>query len=107
MTISQSLNLQINHLDHVTPYFDEKLMDSEVWTFPITDKGINGIEILEKEYGLWSDVVKQNNLGRVFGTNQAKVKQIKEDIEQNGVDPSTPPVSVSYTHLTLPTTPYV
>tara|TARA_R100000278_G_C5455852_1_gene159096 strand:+ start:78 stop:1136 length:1059 start_codon:yes stop_codon:yes gene_type:complete len=94
MTISQSLNLPINHLDYVTPYFDEKLMDSEVWSFPVTNKGIDGIEILEKTYGLWSDVVKQNNLGRVFGTNQSKVTQIKEDIEQNGVDPSTPPVFV-------------
>tara|TARA_B100000287_G_scaffold423546_1_gene466953 strand:+ start:60 stop:1118 length:1059 start_codon:yes stop_codon:yes gene_type:complete len=94
MTISQSLNLPINHLDYVTPYFDEKLMDSEVWSFPVTNKNIDGIEILKQEYGLWSDVVKQNNLGRVFGTDQSKVTQIKEDIEQNGVDPSTPPVFV-------------
>ena len=35
-----------------------------------------GIELLEKDYGLWSSVVKQNNLGRVLGTDQSKVNQI-------------------------------
>ena len=75
MTLSELFNIPESKEDFHTEYFPTKLMDSEVWTFPITDKGINGIEILEKEYGLWSDVVKQNNLGRVFGTNQAKVKQ--------------------------------
>ena len=94
MTLASVLNLPANKEDHVTTYFDKKLMDSGVWTFPVTDKGIDGIKILEKEYGLWSGVVKQNNLGRVLGTNQSKVNQIKEDVEQNGVDPSTPPVFI-------------
>ena len=94
MTIASVFNLPTNKAEYVTPYFDEKLMDKEVWTFPITDKGIDGIELLEKDYGLWSSVKKQNNLGRVLGTNQSKVNQIKEDVEQNGVDPSTPPAYI-------------
>lgn len=94
MTISQSFNLQANKSDYATEYFPEELMDPDVWTFPVTDKGIDGIEILHKEHGLWENVVRQNNIGRVFGTDQSKVKQIREDIEQNGVDPSTPPVFV-------------
>ena len=40
-----------------------------------------GIEIVEKKFGLWKDVVKQNNIGRVLGTNSQKVNTIKEDIE--------------------------
>lgn len=94
MTISESLNLEINNADYATEYFPEELMDPNVWTFVVTDKGIDGIEIVDKQYGLWKDVVKQNNIGRIKGTNPKKVKKIRDDIEQNGVDPSTPPVFI-------------
>jgi len=94
MTISESLNLEINNADYATEYFPEELMDPNVWTFVVTDKGIDGIEIVDKQYGLWKDVVKQNNIGRFKGTNPEKVKKIRDDIEQNGVDPSTPPVFI-------------
>ena len=94
VTISETLNLENNHLDYVTDYFPERIMDPAVWTFPITDKGINGIEIVEKKFGLWKETKKQNNIGRFLGTNPHKVKLIRDDIEQNGVDPSTPPVFV-------------
>lgn len=80
--------------DYVCEYFDEKLMDPANWTFPVTDKGIDGIEIIEKKFGLWKNTVKQNNIGRYLGTDAQKVILIKEDIEQNGVDCTQPPVYI-------------
>ena len=94
MTISSVLNLSESKADYITPYFSVDLMDPDVWKFPVTNKGIDGIELLEKEYGLWKTVKKQDNLGRLLGTNPSKVNLIKEDVEQNGVDPNTPPVFV-------------
>ena len=94
MTLSELFNIPESKEDFHTEYFPTKLMDSEVWTFPVTDKGITGIEIVEKKYGLWDNVVKQNNIGRVNGTNPHKVKEIRDDIEQNGVDSGTPPVFI-------------
>tara|TARA_Y100001973_G_scaffold39248_1_gene58954 strand:+ start:223 stop:1275 length:1053 start_codon:yes stop_codon:yes gene_type:complete len=94
MTLSKLLNLSESKADYATSYFGINLMDPDNWTFPVTDKGIDGIELLEKDYGLWSSVVKQNNLGRALGTDASKVNQIKEDVQQNGVDPSTPPAFI-------------
>ena len=94
MTISEIFNLPESKEDYHTEYFPTKLMNPDVWNFIVTDKGIDGIEIVDKQYGLWKDVVKQNNIGRFKGTNPHKVKEIRDDIEQNGVDPSTPPVFV-------------
>ena len=94
MTLSEVFNLTKSKEDYHTEYFPTKLMDPDVWTFIVTDKCIDGIEIVDKKYGLWKDVVKQNNIGRFKGTNAHKVKEIRDDIEQNGVDPSTPPVFV-------------
>jgi len=81
-------------VDYICEYFDEKLMDPDNWSFPVTDKGISGVEIVKKEYGLWKDVVKQNNIGRFLGTNQEKVTMIVDDMEQNGIDPNCPPVYI-------------
>lgn len=81
-------------LQYVCQYFDEKLMDPDNWTFPVTDKSIPGIKIIKKEYGLWKDTIKQNNIGRYLGTNANKVTLIKEDIEQNGIDCTQPPVYI-------------
>ena len=94
MTLSSFLNTPSTLADYVCDYFDEKLMDPDNWTFPVTDKGIDGIEIVEKKFGLWKDVVKQNNIGRFLGTDSQKVNTIKEDIEQNGVDCTQPPVYI-------------
>jgi len=69
-------------------------MNPDNWSFPVTDKGIDGIEIVEKKFGLWKDTVKQDNIGRYLGTDARKVILIKEDIEQNGVDCSQPPVYI-------------
>jgi hypothetical protein len=80
--------------DYTCAFFDDKLMNPDNWSFPVTDKGINGIEIIEKRFGLWKDTVKQNNIGRYLGTNAQKVILIKEDIEQNGVDCTQPPVYI-------------
>lgn len=84
----------VDFTDYICEFFDEKLMDPKNWSFPVTDKGIEGVKIIKKEYGLWKNVVKQNNIGRFLGTDQTKVTLIKEDIEQNGVDCSQPPVFI-------------
>ena len=73
MTIAQTLNIPKSKHDYVTEYFSLEQMDPDTWTYPVSDKGIEGIELLHKAYGLWADVVKQNNLGRVNGTNSSKV----------------------------------
>lgn len=94
MTLSVFLDTPITLADYVCEYFDEKLMDPDNWTFPVTDKGIDGIEIIEKKFGLWKDTVKQNNIGRYLGTDSQKVILLKEDIEQNGIDCTQPPVYI-------------
>jgi len=94
MTLSNFLDTPITFADYVCEYFDEKLMNPDNWTFPVTDKGIDGIEIIEKKFGLWKDTVKQNNIGRFLGTDAKKVIKIKEDIEQNGIDCTQPPVYI-------------
>ena len=81
MTLSEVFNLPKSKEDYHTEYFPTKLMNPDVWTFIVTDKGIDGIEIVDKQYGLWKDVVKQNNIGRFKGTNAHKVKEIRDDIE--------------------------
>ena len=94
MTISKALEVENSNLDYTTEYFPLEKMNPDVWTFIVTDKGITGIDIVDKKYGLWKDVIKQNNIGRFKGTNPHKVKQIRDDIEQNGVDSGTPPVFI-------------
>ena len=93
-SLSSVLNLSESKTDYITSYFGEEIMDADNWKFPVSDKGIDGIELLHKEYGLWETVKKQDNLGRVLGTNPSKVNLIKEDVEQNGVDPNTPPAFI-------------
>ena len=70
------------------------MFDPSVWTFPVSDKAIDGITIIETKYGLWKDVKKQDNIGRVYGTNDVQVNLLKEDIQQNGVDSTCPPVYI-------------
>ena len=94
MTISEALDVENSNLDYITEYFPLKIMNPDVWTFPVTDKGIDGIELLQKEYGLWKDVIKQNNIGRFLGTDKHKVQEMCDDISQNKVDPNQPPVFI-------------
>lgn len=94
MTLSAVFDLDINVSNYSCEYFDSKLMNPDNWTFPVTDKGIDGIEIIEKKFGLWKDTVKQNNIGRYLGTDSQKVILIKEDMEQNGIDCTQPPVYI-------------
>ena len=94
MTIAQTLNIPKSKHDYVTEYFSLEQMDPDTWTYPVSDKGIEGIELLHKAYGLWADVVKQNNLGRVNGTNSSKVGQMIDDIRTNHVESSLPPVYI-------------
>lgn len=78
----------------VCQYFDEKLMDPKNWSYPTIDKGIDGIEIIDKHYGLWKDTKSGNNFGRCLGTDSSKVIEIRDDVEQNGIDCSQPPVYI-------------
>ena len=94
MTLAKTLNIPTSKHDHVTEYFTLEQMYPDTWTYPVSDKGIEGIELLHKAYGLWKDVVKQNNLGRVNGTNSSKVAQMIDDIRTNHVESSLPPVYI-------------
>ena len=93
-TLSEVFKCKYTPSEYANDYFEAKLFDPEVWTFPVTDKGIEGIEIIEKSYGLWQDVKKQDNIGRVYGTGDVQVNLLKEDVQQNGVDSSCPPVYI-------------
>ena len=93
-TLSEVFKCKYTPSEYANDYFEAKLFDPEVWTFPVTDKGIEGIEIIEKNYGLWQDVKKQDNIGRVYGTGDVQVNLLKEDVQQNGVDSSCPPVFI-------------
>ena len=48
-SLSALFETEVNHADYICEYFDEKLMDSSNWTFPVTDKGIDGVEIVDVE----------------------------------------------------------
>ena len=44
MTIAQTLNIPKSKHDYVTEYFSLEQMDPDTWTYPVSDKGIEGIE---------------------------------------------------------------
>ena len=92
--LAEKLNIPASKHDYVTPYFGLEKMDPDVWTFPVSTKGIKGIELMHKAYGIWKNVVKQNNLGRVNGTDSSKVGEMIDDIRTNFVDPKQPPVFI-------------
>ena len=93
-TLEKAFNCAYAPSQYANEYFDERLFDPSVWTFPVSDKAIDGITIIETKYGLWKDVKKQDNIGRVYGTNDVQVNLLKEDIQQNGVDSASPPVYI-------------
>ena len=93
-TLSEVFKCTYTPSEYANDYFEERLFDPSVWTFPVSDKAIDGIKIIETKYGLWKDVKKQDNIGRVYGTNDVQVNLLKEDIQQNGVDSSCPPVFI-------------
>ena len=93
-TLEKAFNCAYAPSQYANEYFDERLFDPSVWTFPVSDKAIDGITIIETKYGLWKDVKKQDNIGRVYGTNDVQVNLLKEDIQQNGVDSTCPPVYI-------------
>ena len=93
-TVAEKLNIPASKHDYVTPYFGLEKMDPDVWTFPVSTKGIKGIELMHKAYGIWKNVVKQNNLGRVNGTDSSKVGEMIDDIRTNYVETKLPPVYI-------------
>ena len=93
-TVAQTLNIPKSKHDYVTEYFSLEQMDPDAWTFPVSTKGIKGIELMHKAYGIWKNVVKQNNLGRVNGTDSSKVAEMIDDIRTNKVKSTQPPVFI-------------
>jgi hypothetical protein len=81
-------------MECICEYFDEKLMDPANWTYPVCDKGIDGIQIIDKKYGLWKDTKSGNNIGRYLGTNANQVIELRDDVEQNGIDCSQQPAYI-------------
>ena len=99
LTISQALNLEETDIDNICPIFDNpenkvNLKDPDTWTYHVTNFGIDEVELLHKKYTLWHVLRKGDNIGRFEGTNSGQVLKIKEDIQQNGVDPTQPPIVV-------------
>ena len=81
-------------LSDVCEYFADELKDPENWTYPTTNFGIDEVELLHKKYILWDTLVKGNNIGRFAGTDSGQVLKLGEDIQQNGIDPTQPPIFV-------------
>jgi len=94
MTISQALNIESSEFDNLCTYFTDELKNPNNWTYPVTNFGIDEVEMLHKKYTLWKNLKKGNNIGRYAGTNSGQVLLLGEDIEQNGVDPTQPPIFV-------------
>ena len=93
MTISQALNIESSEFDNLCTYFTDELKNPDNWTFPVTSMGIDGVEIIDKKYGLWKKT-KKNNLGRIEGTNGEQVIALTEDVEKAKIDPRCQPVFI-------------
>ena len=95
MTLSSILNIVESEADYICPYFDEKLKDPKNWTFPVTNFGIDEVQLLHKKYTLWKDLERGNNIGRFKGNDKNQVLKLENDIDQNGIDPTQPPIFVN------------
>ena len=103
MTLSSILNIVESEADYICPYFDDLLKDPKNWTFPVTNFGIDEVELLHKKYTLWKDVGRGNNIGRFKGNDKNQVLKLENDIDQNGIDPTQPPIFVNVEDDTLGT----
>ena len=92
MTLSEIFNTEIKP---ICPYFDDLLKDPKNWTFPVTNFGIDEVELLHKKYTLWEDLERGNNIGRFKGNDKKQVLKLENDIDQNGIDPTQPPIFVN------------
>ena len=92
MTLSEVFNTEIKP---ICPYFDDLLKDPKNWTFPVTNFGIDEVELLHKKYTLWEDLERGNNIGRFKGNDKKQVLKLENDIDQNGIDPTQPPIFVN------------
>ena len=100
MTLSEIFKTEI---EYICPYFDEKLKDPTSWTFPVTNFGIDEVQLLHKKYTLWEDLETGNNIGRFKGNDKNQILKLENDIDQNGIDSTQPPIFVNVEDNTIGT----
>ena len=61
-TLEKAFNCAYAPSQYANEYFDERLFDPSVWTFPVSDKAIDGIEIIETKYGLGKTLKSKTTL---------------------------------------------
>ena len=81
-------------LSDVCVYFTDELKDPENWIFPVTNMGVDGVEILHKGYGLWENT-RKNNIGRIEGTDGEQVIALIEDVQKVKIDANSPIYSMT------------
>ena len=94
MTLAQALNIEPSEIDNLCQYFTDELKNPDNWTYPVTNFGIDEVEILHQKYTIWTSIKKGNNIGRYAGTSSGQVNLLGGDIQQNGIDPTQPPIFV-------------
>ena len=80
-------------LSDVCVYFTDELRDPDSWTFPTTNMGVDGVEIVHKGYGLWKNT-RKNNIGRIEGTSGEQVIALTEDVQKGRIDRTCQPVYI-------------
>ena len=80
-------------LSDVCVYFTDELKDPQNWIFPVTNMGVDGVEILHKGYGLWENT-RKNNIGRIEGTDGEQVIALIEDVQKVKIDPRCQPAFI-------------
>ena len=69
MTLAQALNIEPSEIDNLCQYFTDELKNPDNWTYPVTNFGIDEVEILHQKYTIWTSIKKGNNIGRYAGTS--------------------------------------
>ena len=59
INISQALNIELSEFDNLCTYFTDELKNPNNWTYPVTNFGIDEVEMLHKKYTLWKNIKKE------------------------------------------------
>ena len=74
-------------------YLTGELRDPKNWTYDLsTIPQIKGVKLGEMGVFSWNTVKRNDNLARVYGTDEKKVEEMADDMQVHGIDPKEPPV---------------